>query len=36
MVAALRGTIEPLLNGKTHLKVVDEYNYAKFTKQWVS
>ena len=34
IVAALRGTMKPL-EGKTHLKVFDEYNYAKFTKQWV-
>lgn len=35
MVRELRDTIEPLLDGKTQLKVVDEYNYSKFTKRWV-
>lgn len=34
-MADLRETIEPLKQGKTHLKVVDEYNYAKFTKKWM-
>lgn len=35
MVATLNETIGPLLDGKTPLKVLDEYNYAKFTKAWV-
>ena len=34
MVAKLQETIEPLLQGRTRLKVVDEYNYAHFTKKW--
>lgn len=34
MVAKLQETMEPLLQGKTRLKVVDEYNYAHFTKKW--
>jgi hypothetical protein len=34
MVETLRDTMEPLLQGKTRLKVVDEYNYAHFTKKW--
>lgn len=28
-------TIQPLLGDKTPLKVLDEYNYSKFTKRWV-
>jgi len=35
MVEKHAETIRPLLAGKTPLKVLDEYNYAKFTKQWV-
>ena len=35
MVADLQETIHRLLDGKTPLKVLDEYNYAKFTKEWV-
>lgn len=35
MVGELRETIESLLDGKTPLKVLDEDNYAKFTKEWV-
>ncbi|MFQ5804695.1 MAG: hypothetical protein ACE5JQ_17535 [Candidatus Methylomirabilales bacterium] len=35
MVSDLRERIVPLLDGKTPLKVLDEYNYAKFTKEWV-
>lgn len=35
MVADLQETIQSLVDGKTPLKVLDEYNYAKFTKKWV-
>jgi len=35
MVASFERTIRPLLGGKTPLKVLDEYNYARFTKAWV-
>jgi hypothetical protein len=35
LVTELRSTITPLLDGKTPLKVLDEYNYAKYTKGWV-
>lgn len=31
----LRDEINSLSDGKTSLKVIDEYNYAKFTKRWV-
>jgi len=35
IVAELRESIDSLLDGKTRLKVLDEYNYARFTKEWV-
>ena len=35
MVEKHAETIRPLLTGKTPLKVLDEYNYAKFARQWV-
>jgi hypothetical protein len=35
IVMNLREAIDPLLDSKTQLKVVDEYNYSRFTKQWV-
>jgi hypothetical protein len=34
-VASLWRTIEPLLDDKTPLKVLDEYNFAKVTKRWI-
>jgi hypothetical protein len=34
LVIALAPAISALLDGKTSLKLVDEYNYAKFTKKW--
>lgn len=34
-VGELREPIEGLLAGKTALKVLDEYSYARFTKEWV-
>lgn len=34
-VADLQETVRSLLDGKTPLKVLDEYNYARFTKKWV-
>lgn len=33
MAESLRGKVE--IRGSTLLKVIDEYNYAKFTKQWI-
>jgi hypothetical protein len=33
MVESLRGKVET--RGSTLLKVIDEYNYAKFTKKWI-
>jgi hypothetical protein len=33
MVASLRGKVDS--RGTTLLKVIDEYNYAKFTKGWI-
>lgn len=33
IVTELRSTITPLLDGKTPLKVLDEYNYSKYTKK---
>ena len=33
MAESLRGKVET--RGSTLLKVIDEYNYAKFTKQWI-
>ena len=35
MVREQGETIEPLLDGKTHLKVVDGSDYSRFTKKWV-
>lgn len=34
-ITHLRAVIDDLLDEKTALKVLDEYNYAKFTKEWV-
>jgi hypothetical protein len=33
MVESLRGKVDA--RGSTLLKVIDEYNYAKFTKGWI-
>jgi hypothetical protein len=30
-----RSLLKPLLDGKSALKVLDEYNYSKFTKGWI-
>lgn len=35
IVSTLEETIESLSDGKSPLKVLDEYNYAKFTKEWI-
>lgn len=35
LVTHLCEDIGSLSDGKTSLKVMDEYNYARFTKRWV-